>query len=125
MPLLNNTLLRQKPPAASTRFTRCAKRTQPSNDIFDSHIPHFRILSILCQQDVALVHRDEKAGSLFWNQVAADRPLRLSPPQSRGNAFLPAVEDPLQSLAELFIQRRHLLRQIDQGTTTLHVLWPN
>src|SRR5262245_57957206 len=104
---------------------RRTKSPEPLHNISDSHIPHFRILSILCQQDVALVHRDEKAGSLFWNQVAADRPLRLSSPQSRGNAVVPVVEDPLQSLAESFIQRRHLLRQIDQGTTTLHVLWPN
>src|SRR5262252_5147372 len=104
---------------------RRTESPEPSHNISDSHIPHFCILSILCQQDVALVHRDEKAGSLFWNQVAADRPLRLSPSQSRGNTFLPGVEDPLQSLAESFIQGRHLLRQIDQGTATLHVLWPN
>jgi len=46
---------------------------------------------------VALVHRDEKAGDLFWNEVAADRPWRLSPLQSRGHAFLPAIEAPFQS----------------------------
>src|SRR5215468_322736 len=72
LPLLNNTPLRPQVPSASTRLTRCAKRPQPSHDISDSHIPHPCILSILCQQDVALVHRDQKAGSFFWDQVAAD-----------------------------------------------------
>src|SRR5215472_11270184 len=125
LPLLNNTPLRHQTPSSSTRLTRCAKRPQPSHDVSDSHIPHFRILSILCQQGVALVHRDQKAGSFFWDQVAADCPLRLSPPQSCGNSFLPGIEDGLQPLAELFVQRRHLLRQIDEGTTALYIFWSN
>src|SRR5215831_19428475 len=104
---------------------RRPKRPQPANDISDSRIPHLRILSILCQHFVAFDHRDQKAGSLFRNQVAADGPLRLSPPQSHDNALLPAVEDPLQSLAESFVEMRHLLRQIDQGTTALYVSWPS
>src|SRR5215472_8099156 len=125
LPLLTSTPLRHQTPSASTRLTGCAKRPQPSHDVSDSHIPHLRILSILCQQDVALVHRDKKAGSLFRNQIAADCSLRLSPPQSCGDSFLPGIEDGFQPLAELFVQRRHLLRQIDEGTTTLYIFWPN
>src|SRR5215470_1856290 len=125
LPSPDNTPLRRQTPPASTRWTRCAKRPQPSHDISHSHIPHLRILRIFCQHNVALVHRDQKAGSLFWNQIAADCSLRLSPPQSCGNSFLPGIEDGLQPLAELFVQRRHLLRQIEEGTTALYILWPN
>src|SRR5262249_8159020 len=124
-PLLNNTPLRHQTPSSSTRLTRCAKRPQPSHDISDSHIPHLRILSIHCQQDVAFVHRHQKAGSLFRNQIAADCSLRLSPPQSCGNSLLTGNEDGLQPLAELFVQRRHLLRQIDEGTTAVYIFWTN
>src|SRR5579872_3255984 len=113
------------PTCAFTRPERRAQRPQPGHDIFNSHIPHLCILSILCQQGVALVHRNQKAGSFFRNQVAADGSLRLAPPQGYGNSFLPFMEDPLQSLAESFVQRRHLLRQIDQGTTTVYVFPPN
>src|SRR5947209_15105433 len=35
------------------------------------------------------------------------------------------MEDGLYPLAELFIVLRHLLRQIDQGTTALHIFWPS
>src|SRR5215472_15123021 len=35
------------------------------------------------------------------------------------------MEDGLQPLAELFVQSRHLLRQIDQGTTALYICWTN
>src|SRR5215467_10627881 len=101
-----------------------AERIQPAHDISNSHIPYLRILSILCQHFVAFDHRDEKASSFLRNQVAADCSLRLPPPQGRGNCFLPGVEDPLQALAELFIEQRHLLRQIDQGATGLYVRGP-
>src|ERR1700721_1310333 len=110
---------------AAVAVARRAKRSQPAHDISDSHIPRLRILSILCQYFVAFDHRDQKAGSLFRNQVAANCSLMLPPPQSHGNAFLPGMEDSLQSLAELFVKLRHLLRQIDQRTTALYVSWPS
>src|ERR1700687_6409581 len=109
--------------SASTAVARRAKRAQPTHNISDSHIPHLRILSILCQHFVAFNHRDQEARSLFRNQCAADCSLILPPPQSHGNAFLPGMEDSLQSLAELFVELRHLLRQIDQRTTALYVSW--
>ena len=84
--------------SASTAVARRAKRAQPTHNISDSHIPHLRILSILCQHFVAFNHRDQEARSLFRNQVAADCSLILPPPQSHGDAFLPAMEDSLQSL---------------------------
>src|SRR5215469_12626997 len=99
--------------SASLAVARRAKRIQPAHDIFDSHIPHLRILSILCQHFVAFDHRDQKARTLFWNHVGADYSLGLPPPQSHGNAFLPGMEDSLQSLADLFVELRHLLRQMD------------
>src|SRR6266481_3869202 len=102
---------------------RRPKRPEPAHDISDSHVPHLRILSILCQHFVALDHRDQKARSLLRNQVASHCSLRLPFPQSHGNAFLPGMEDSLQSLAELFVELRHLLRQINQGTTALSVSW--
>ena len=46
-------------------------------------------------------------------------------PQKRSNSFLPGKEDSLQSLAELLVQRRHLLCQIEQRTTGSNVLGPN
>jgi hypothetical protein len=49
----------------------------------------------------------------------------LSLSQSGGNAFLPSLEDSLPSLSELFVELRHLLRQIDQGTTALYIPWPS
>src|SRR5580692_1512460 len=107
--------------SAPIAVARRAKRIQPAHDISDSHIPHLRILSILCQHFVAFDHRNQKARSLFRNQVAADCSLILPPPQSHGNAFLPGMEDSLQSLTELFVEQRHLLRQIDQRTTALYV----
>ncbi len=55
----------------------------------------------------------------------ADYSLRLPPPQSHGNFFLPGMEDSLQSLAELFVELRHLLCQIAQGTTAPCVSWPS
>src|SRR5580704_2999850 len=111
--------------SASTAVARRAKRAQPTHNIFDSHIPHLRILSVLCQHFVAFNHRHQEARSLFRNQVAADRSLILPPPQSHGDAFLPGMEDSLQPLAELFVELRHLLRQIDQRTTALYVSWPS
>src|SRR5580704_19748478 len=110
--------------SAPLAVARRAKRIQPAHDIFDSHIPHLRILSILCHHFVAIDHRDQKARGLFRNQVAPDCSLILPPPQSQGNAFLPGMEDSLQSLAESFVELRHLLRQIDQGTTVPYVSWP-
>src|SRR6202041_144714 len=103
-----------------------ARRTQglqPAHDVSDPHVPHLRILSILCQHFVAFDHRDQKARSLFRNQVAAPCSLRLPPPQGHSNAFLPGMEDSLQSLAELFVELRHLLRQIDQRATGLYISW--
>jgi hypothetical protein len=38
---------------------------------------------------------------------------------------LPGTEDGFQSLTELFVELRHLLRQIDQGTTALYIFWPS
>src|ERR1700677_3460526 len=105
--------------SASSAVARRAKRAQPTHNISDSHIPHLRILSILCQHFVAFDHRDQKARSLFRNQVAADCSLRLPPPQSHRNTVLPGLEDSLQTLAELFVELRHLLCQIDQGTAGL------
>src|SRR5215469_421449 len=102
----------------------CAKRVEPANDISYSRIPRLRVLSILCQHFVAFDHGDQKARSLFRNQVAADCSLRLPPPQKHCNSFLPGTEDPLQSHAELLVEARHLLRQIDQGATALYILWP-
>ena len=66
-----------------------------------------------------------KLASLFRNQVASNCSLSLSPAQSRGDGFLPGMEDSLQSPAELFVEVRHLLRQIDQRTTALDVSWPS
>src|ERR1700721_573640 len=103
---------------------RRAKRTKPTYDISDPHIPYPRILSILCQHFVAFDHRDQKARSLFRNQVAAHCSLRLPPPQGHSNAFLPGIEDSLQSLAELFVELRHLLGQINQWTTGLYISGP-
>src|SRR5579862_466440 len=103
---------------------RRAKRIQPAHDISNSHIPHLGILSILCQYFVALDQRDQKTCSLFRNQVAADRSLRLPLPQSHSDFRLPRPENSLQSLAELFVKLRHLLRQIDQRTTAPYVSWP-
>src|ERR1700746_561632 len=101
------------------------ERLQPPRDISLSHFPHLRILSTLCQRDVALDHRDQKAGSLIWIQVAANCSLGLPFPQKRSNSLLPGNEDPLQSLAELLIQRRHLLGQIKQRTTDSNVFGPS
>src|SRR5262249_18159842 len=53
LPLFNNTALRHQTSSSSTPLPRWTKRPQPSHDVSDSHIPHLRILSILCQQDVA------------------------------------------------------------------------
>src|SRR5215469_15480888 len=111
--------------SASLAVARCAKRIQPAHDIFDSRIPHLRILSILCQHFVAFDHRDQKARGLFRNQVAADCSQRLPPPQCPGNCFLQGTEDTFQSLAELLVEPRHLLCQIDQGTAILYVSWPS
>src|SRR5580698_10942322 len=111
---------RSAPPAIARR----SKRIQPADNIFDPHIPHLRVLSVLCQHFVAFDHRDQKARSLFRNQVAADCSRTLPLSQSGGNAFLPSLEDSLQSLSELFVELRHLLRQIDQGTTALYISWP-
>jgi hypothetical protein len=111
--------------SASTAVARRAKRAQPTHNISDSHIPDLRILSILCQHFVAFNHRDQEACSLFRNQVAADCSLILPPPQSHGDAFLPAMEDSLQSLTELFVEQRHFLRQIDQWTALPYVSWPS
>src|SRR5215469_14871318 len=88
-------------------------------------MPHLRILGIFCQHFVAFDHRDQKARGLFWNQVAADRPQRLPPPQRSGNCFLQVTEDPFQSLAELFVEPGHFLRQIDQRTTVPYVFRPS
>ena len=44
--------------------------------------------------------------------------------QSGGNAFLPGLEDSLRSPPELFVEQRHLLRQIDQGATALYIPQP-
>ena len=35
------------------------------------------------------------------------------------------MEDSLQSLTELFVEQRHLLRQIDQWTAVPYVSWPS
>jgi hypothetical protein len=84
--------------SAPLATARRSKRTQPAHDIFDPHIPHLRVLSVLCQHFVAFDHRDQKARSLFRNQVAADCSRILPLSQSGGNAFLPSLEDSLQSL---------------------------
>src|SRR5271170_3004250 len=112
-------------PMRSTSLTvaRRAQGLQPAHDVSDPHVPHLRILSILGQHFVAFDHRDQKARSLFWNQVAAHCSLRLPPPQGRGNACLPRTENSLQSLAELFVELRHLLGQVNQRTTALYVSW--
>src|SRR5579864_3467739 len=110
--------------SAPLAVVRMPERPQPAHDISDSHVPRLCILSILCQHFVAFDHRDQKAGSLVWIEVAANCPLGLPLPQSHGNAFLPGMEDSLQPLAELFVELRHLLRQINQGTTALYVSWP-
>src|SRR5215471_21714907 len=111
--------------SAPLTVTRRAKRPQPLHDIADSCFPDLHILGILRQHFVAFDQRDQKARSLFRNQVAAHCSFRLSSPQSHGNAFLPGAEDSLQALAELFVERRHLLGQIDQRTTALDVSWPS
>src|SRR6516225_1525131 len=110
--------------SAPLAIARRSKRTQPAPDIFDPHIPNLRVLSVLCQHFVALDHRDQKARSLFRNQVAADCSGILPLSQSGGNAFLPGLEDSLQSLPKLFVEQRHLLRQIGQGATALYIPWP-
>src|ERR1700733_9527433 len=111
--------------SAPLAISRRAKRTQPAHDILDSHIPNLRILSVLCQHFVAFDHRDQKARSLFRNHVAADCSRTLAFSQSDGNAFLPSLEDSLQSLSELFVELRHLLRQIHQGATALYIPRPS
>src|SRR5580704_17236328 len=104
---------------------RWPKRPQPSHDISDSRFPHLRILSILCYRGVALDRRDQKAGSLVWIHVAANCSSGLPLPQKRCNTFLPVQEYPFQSLAELLVQRRHLLCQKEQRTTGANVLGPS
>src|SRR5579864_1449754 len=74
---------------------RRTKRFEPAFDILDSHIPHPHVLRILCQHLVAFDHRNQKTRSLFRNQVTADSAMRLPPPQSHGNSFLPGTEYPL------------------------------
>src|SRR5215469_7506732 len=88
-------------------------------------MPHLRILGILCQHFVTFDQRDQKARSFLGNQVAADRPQRLPPPQRSGNCFLQVTEDPFQSLAELFVEPGHFLRQINQRTTVPYVFRPS
>src|SRR5215472_13473775 len=111
--------------SSSLATARRSKSTQPVHDIFDPHVPHLRVLSVLCQHFVAFDHRDQEARSLFRNQVAADCSRTLPLLQGGGNAFLPGPEDSLQPLPELFVEQRHLLRQIDQGATLLYVPWPS
>src|SRR6202035_2279216 len=89
--------------SAPLAIARRSKRIQPAHDILDPHIPHLRVLSVLCQHFVAFNHRDQKARSLFRNQVAADCSRILPLSQSGGNAFLPCLEDSLQSPSELFV----------------------
>jgi putative transposase len=45
-------------PSAPLPIAGRSKRTQPAHDIFDPHIPHLRVLSVLCQHFVAkqLIH---------------------------------------------------------------------
>src|ERR1700746_3393020 len=109
----------------SLAVARLAKRLQPPHDIFDTDFPHLGVLSVLCQRGVALDHRDQKTGSLVWIQVAANCSLGLPSAQERGNSFLPGEEYPLQPLAELLVQRRHLLRQIEQRATFSNVCGPS
>src|SRR5215469_6609597 len=126
LPSLNHASLRyHTPPPASARLTRRAKGPQPSDDIFDSRIPHLRILSNLCQHFVTFDQRDQKAGSLCRHQIAPYCSLRLPPAQNCGNSLLPGMEDGLQPLAESFIEVRHLLCQIDQGTAAFYIFWPS
>src|SRR6516162_83025 len=106
-------------------LTRRSESTQPVHDILNPHVPHLRVLSVLSQHLVAFDHRDQKARSLFRNQVAADCSRTLPLLQGSGNAFLPGSEDSLQSLPEWFVEQRHLLRQIDQGATALYIPWPS
>src|SRR5579863_1362483 len=117
-------LLQERPPATS-RSPRRAQRFQPPHDIPGSHIPHLRILSILCQRGVALDHRNQKTGSLVRIQITANGSLGLSSAQKRGDSVLPRKEQPFKSLAELFVQRRHLLRHIEQRTTFSNVRRPS
>ncbi len=105
--------------------SRSAKRIQPAHNISDSDSPHLRVLSILSQHFVAFDHRDQKARSLLRIQVAADYSLRLPPAQRYGNSLLPATKYPLQSPSELFIELRHLLRQIDERTSAVYVSRPS
>ena len=52
---------------------RRAQGSQPVHDVPDSRFHYFRILSIFCQRTIAFDHCDQKARSLFWDQLAADR----------------------------------------------------
>src|SRR5579863_8741143 len=87
---------------SSSFHTVRSKRIQPLRDISDPHVPQLRILSVLGQHFVAFDHRDQKTRSLFRNQIAANRSRTLPLSQGGGNAFLPGLEDGLQSLPELF-----------------------
>src|SRR5580692_3297681 len=102
-----------------------SKRIQPAHDIFGPYIPYLRVLSVLCQHFIAFDHGDQKARGLFRYHVAADCSRILSLSQSGGNAFLPGFEDGLQALSKLFVELRHLLRQIDEGAAALYIHGPS
>src|SRR3984893_5502020 len=113
--------MRSAPPVVARR----AQGPQPVHDVSDPRFHDFRILSILCQRAVTFDHRNQKSSCLSRFQVAADPSMLLSISHSSGNAFLPVTKYSCEPFAESFMKRRHLLRQIEQGTATPYGLGPN
>jgi hypothetical protein len=111
---------RLHPPAVARR----AQGPQPVHDVSGPRFHHSRILGILCQRGIAFDHRDQKASDVSGLDVAANPSVGLSFSQNGGNGLMPGMEDYRQSLPESRVKRRHLLRQIVQGTAAPYILGP-
>ena len=111
--------------SAPLAVARRAQGPQPGHDVFDPRFHHIRILSILCERDVAFEHRYQKTSGFSGFHIAANRSVSLSFSQSGGNALPPRIEHFRKPLAEPLVKGRHFLSQIVQGTAAPYVLGPN